>query len=116
MISTSKIQPGQELEVRLRIAAPNSEGDFRRQVTVSGSGQKRIDILLEGQVEMPFSSRSTDFAISKADRSFVLSLTSNEGAVEKGSLSVLCAAAGVSLETTEVDGKMLKIAFLTSDT
>jgi hypothetical protein len=114
-VGKSQTLPGGDVEVRIRIAVPNSEGVFRRQVAVKGNNEERIDFLLEGDVEMPFSIATSAFAISDTDRLIAFSLTSNEGMLKNESLNVACVTQGIRLKTAECQGETCKIELLVDE-
>lgn len=107
-VSKEIVEPDEDINLRLKIAVPNKKGNFKRQVVIVEGTQHRLDLYLEGDVEMPFAVNSEEFVVSEVARTFVLEVRSSED-IDKESFKVQPVTPGLEVERVEWQGTKCSI-------
>jgi hypothetical protein len=109
-VSKEVVAPNEVIDLRLKIAVPNTKGKFKRQVVIAEGTEHRLDLYLEGEVELAFVANSEEFVVSEVDRNFVLEVRSNED-IEKESFNVQPVTPSLEVESVDWEGTKCNIHF-----
>lgn len=114
VVSKDEIAAGDVVDVKIRLAVPKVEGEFRRQVRLVESLDRRIDILMEGVSEAGFECSTKEFVVDSLTDSLIFTVKPRRDAIKDGTFELEVVSGGVSQKrVTWSDGQarvMLKLS------